>query len=349
MQLLGTTIESWPDVLYVTRKTDFHFSELWNKRKELQKMSCDPTFFSDDSLMGLNREMKQRVFAYSSSVLFDNETNSTSLLTLEKDDKKYFTFQIKKIIDGQQRPYPVCDVSLKSYQLNNLNELLLEIEKQLPKEHLLAIAGLLILLCDGVSSITIDDAWVKANRYDILHYANIQVESIKDEFVIPVYQSTYSINAMSKPIFPLQPRVFVNCTDSDISLNFGSDVQSIKPDGCIVGLFHQNQCYCLLKNEDKCEYPNLSLSIHFDRNKKQTYLLIGDNPIYRVISFLCENMGHYMYVLEDGTINYDNDFPFQVWYERNRGRMEADEKILAVSAVADNKYRVITNKRILET
>jgi len=350
MQLLGTTIECWPDVLYVARKDDFHFSELWNKRHDLLKMACDATFFSDDSLMGLTREMKRRIFAYSASVLFNNETNSTSLLALDKDAEQHFTFRIKQIIDGEAKPRVIAEVSLGRYNLNNLNALLLKIQDKMSKEQLIALAGLLILICDGVSSISIDDAWVKANWYEILHCANIQAQSQKDDFVIPVHQSTYSISGMVKPVFPLKPRVIINYTNANVTLQLGNDRRSLKPDECIIGLFHHDQCYCLLNNQDTCGATNISLSIHFDRNKKQTYLSVGkDSPVYRVISFLCDKMGYYLYVLDDGTVECDKHFPFQIWYDGYKSQLQSDEQILAVFMPTANKYRILTNKRILDT
>ena len=59
MQLLGTTIESWPDVQFVARQRDFRFTEIWNQRKELMKISHNEDFFTNYTVLGLTQEIKQ--------------------------------------------------------------------------------------------------------------------------------------------------------------------------------------------------------------------------------------------------------------------------------------------------
>ena len=96
MQLFNTTIESWTDVQYIVRQKGFRFSELWNYKQEFLQMGYCEEFFSNDTILGLTQEMKQMVFVYISSVLFNGEENQTRLLTLHKDSQDFYTFQIKR-------------------------------------------------------------------------------------------------------------------------------------------------------------------------------------------------------------------------------------------------------------
>lgn len=353
MQLFNTTIESWTDVQYIVRQKGFRFSELWNYKQEFLQMAYCEEFFSNDTILGLTQEMKQMVFVYISSVLFNSEENQTRLLTLYKDSQDFYTFQIKKILDGQSKPCSICDIDLHAYHLYNINSLLLELANHINNEKLTAVAGLLILLSDGIDgAISIDDAWLMPNKDDVLQICGIKKDSL--EFINRIYED---ITFETTTDFPLEARVFVNYSDHEITIRNGNCVFELKPHEenkyyCVVGAFNGNKCYKLFENKAQCSRSGRELSIHFDHAEGKTYLLIKyhktEERIHDVISFACGEIDP-LYVTKDGKIEYGQDlFNEQLKMTYRSYLLTTNEKVICISLKNNKINQCLTSKKLLE-
>lgn len=353
MQLFNTTIESWIDVQYAVRQKGFRFSELWYYKNELLQIAYSEEFFSNDTILGLTQEMKQMVFVYLSSVLFHNEDNKTRLLTLHKDSQDFYTFQIKRILDGQSKPCSICDIDLHACHLHNINSLLLELDSQINNEELIAIAGLLILLSDGIDgAISIDDTWLIPNKDDVLQICGIKKDSY--EFINRIYED---ITFETTTDFPLEARVFVNYSDHEITISDGNCIVELKPHNgniyyCVVGAFNGSKCYKLFENKAQCSRSGRELSIHFDHAEGKTYLLIKyhktEERIHDVISFACGEIDP-LYITKDGKIEYAQDlFSEQLKMTYRSYLLTTNEKVICISLRNNKINQCLTSKKLLE-
>ena len=347
------TIESWIDVQYAVRQKGFRFSELWYYKSELLQIAYSEEFFSNDTILGLTQEMKQMLFVYLSSVLFHNEDNKTRLLTLHKDSQDFYTFQIKRILDGQSKPCSICDIDLHACHLQNINSLLLELANHINNEKLTAVAGLLILLSDGIDgAISIDDTWLMPNKDDVLQICGIKKDSF--EFINRIYED---IAFETTTDFPLEARVFVNYSDHKITISNGNCLVELKPHEenkyyCVVGAFNGNKCYKLFKNEAQCGRSGRELSIHFDHAEGKTYLLIKyhntEERIHDVISFACGEIDP-LYVTKDGKIEYGQDlFNEQLKMTYRSYLLTTNEKVICISLKNNKINQCLTSKKLLE-
>lgn len=354
MQLFNTTIESWIDAQYVVRQKGFRFSELWYYKNELLQIAHSEEFFSNDTILGLTQEMKQMVFVYLSSVLFHNEDNKTRLLTLHKDSQDFYTFQIKRILDGQSKPCSICDIDLHACHLQNINSVLLELDSQINNEELIAIAGLLILLSDGVDeSIPLDDAWIMPNKDDVMQACGVKKCSY--EFINRIYED---ITFETTTDFPLETKVFVNYSDHDITISDGNNIVRLKSHEenkyyCVVGAFNGNKCYKLFENEAKCSRSGRKLSIYFDHVDSKTYLSICYNnnyrePIPNIISFSCGEIDP-LYITKDGKIEFGQDlFNEQLKMTYRSYLLTTNEKVIYISLKNNKINQCLTSKKLLE-
>lgn len=360
MQLLGTTIESWPDVQFVARQRDFRFTEIWNQRKELMKISHNEDFFTNDTVLGLTQEIKQNLFVYASSVFFKGEHNITSLLSLQKDNKDHYTFYIKKIIDGQSKPCCICDINFQSARLTNINSFLLELDKNsIPEEKIIAIACLLVLLSDGVGRVVEkDDTWIGKNRDDLRHVVGLKTLSNNEsricEYINKIYED---IRFESTSEFPLETRIFVNYGNEAITIYDGHKEWLLQSHSenrydCLVGAFHGNKCYMMFENIGICSRSGKSLSLYFDHAESKVYLSIINNGqefcIPDVVSFSCGEKDP-IYILNDGEIKYGDDlFNEMLKIKSKLFLLEGDEKVLHLLIRNDNNVtNCITTKKII--
>ena len=131
-----------------------------------------------------------------------------------------------------------------------------------------------------------------------------------------------------------------------LEVHLRNESYALKPDECISGIFHGDDCYCLLPNKGKCPISQTALSIRLDRGKHQTYLKATDltDPVYNVLSFVCGERG-YCYVRGDGEVHYDKSHFYRLSAKLSNFT-EENGQILNVSILSDNQYRIITTKQI---
>ena len=353
MQILGTTIESLTDLQYVVRQPEFRFSELWKERNAVQKLSTEEVFFSDDTLLGLSKQIKQRLFKYVVSVLINNESNTTALFSLKKNEQDYYTYLIKEIRDGSSKPCLVCDINLKGYNLNALNTLLMNLEKEIAEEKLTALAGVMLLLLDGHKNyLPIDETWIMLNADDIQQMLGVKRKFYK--YINKIYED---LQFEPTSEFPLEKRVFVNYGDKDIIISDGNKEWTLKPHvgnqyDCLVGAFHEDKCYMMFENTGICSRSGKSLSLYFDHSDSKIYLSINHNNnktiIPNVISFSCGEID-FFYITSNGKIEYGDDlFNEMLKIKSKLYLIDAAEKLLYISLKNDNKISYcLTTKKIL--
>lgn len=347
MQILGTTIESLTDLQYVVRQPEFRFSELWKERNAVQKLSTEEVFFSDDTLLGLSKQIKQRLFKYVVSVLINNESNTTALFSLKKNEQDYYTYLIKEIRDGSSKPCLVCDINLKGYNLNALNALLMNLEKEIAEEKLTALAGVMLLLSDGHKNyLPIDETWIMLNADDIQ-----QMLGVKRKFYNSINKIYSDVRFEPTSEFPLETRVFVNYGDQDIKIFDGNKEWTLKPHvgnryDCIVGAFHEDKCYMMFENKAKCSISDKVLFLYFNHANSKTYLSINHNNneliIPDVISFSCGEKDAF-YITESGEMEFGADlFNEKLVIERKLCFTEAEERLLYVFFRNNKAYKCLT-------
>lgn len=350
MRINSHTIETWADVQYAVREEDFCFLHFWERREQLIAVAQSPYFFSNDTELGFSAVTKQLVFNYVAGQWMREEANPTSVFAL-KEQENGFLFLVKQFVD-EDRLTTICSVVINEYKLPQMYHFLRSVNSEdgkvsAEKDRLLAVSGLLLLLSDGADArLRANDKWISDNEQDIRFAMGLASVARNDDFVISVYNSSKTLSALDNPIFPLQCRVIDNKSGNTLVVHLRNEPYVLQPNECMAGIFHDDDCYCLLPNKGKCPISQTALSIRLDRGKHQTYLMATDltEPIYNVLSFVCGERG-YCYVHGNGEVHYDLSHFYRL-SERLENLPEEDGQILNVSFLSDNQYRIITTKQI---
>lgn len=350
MRINNHTIEIWADVQYAVRDEDFTFLHLWEQRDELISIAQSSHFFSNDTEIGFSATSKQLVFNYAASQWMQNKTNPTSVLMLKKTAQGYIF--IVKHFEDESRLTTVCSIDINVHRFPRLYQFLSSVDitdGKMTSNRLVAVTGLLLLLSDGIDThLRACDKWITDNEQDIRYAMGLVSVARDDDFVISVYSNSHSLSSISEPKFPLRPRVIENKSGEKLVINHGNEQYILQPDECVVGIFHDNDCYCLLPNKGKCPISQVILSIRWDRGKHQTYLKASDleEPVDNVISFLCGDRG-YCYVCRDGKVYCDSSQFFELKCDID-ALSDEDGQVLCISMPDEDTYRIITTNKLIE-
>lgn len=262
----------------------FTFPAFWEQKDEFFEVAWDAE----------NKEVNDLFFGASEREL---GTALCKCLTMTTPEIKYFIKEGKLFRKGESLPKnPAKEIIALEEPLCSKYE---ELQKRCSVRSKKTIVGLIVLYkllemqgmdCD----LDVDECLriLESNSNDL---SKFYVRCNKDLLLTEVKGSAY----------PLEAKVLVNISDKPIRITKGEETVCLEALECVVGIFHEQQCYKLLPR--KGENERVELSILYSQEDFRIYLQVLDKKTGKtsrkedVVSFYIDERG-YVYVTRDGKV-----------------------------------------------
>ncbi|WP_455624479.1 hypothetical protein [Parabacteroides sp.] len=147
-----------------------------------------------------------------------------------------------------------------------------------------------------------------------------------------------TLTGMKEPVYPLEVKVLVNTSDNPIKITKGEETICLSTSDCVVGIFHEKDCYKLLprKGENKC----VMLSILYSQEDYRIYLQVLDKKTGKarrmedVVSFYINKYG-YAYVTKEGKVIIPESERFNMYSLQFILRYFQERHIIAITCADD--------------
>lgn len=134
--------------------------------------------------------------------------------------------------------------------------------------------------------------------------------------------------------YPLAPKVIVNTANHPIRIRVGTgDAIELLPGECVVGVFHEDACYCLLPRTGDNERVQLNIRYNWAQGRMSLSILDkrtgSEEEVKDVISFYIDEYG-YAYVTKEGKVVIPESERFNMYPLKSAYRFHSDDSIIAV-------------------
>lgn len=226
-----------------------------------------------------------------------------------------------------------------SYPLNNKLKQVYDLLKQNNVKPLQTVGLLALYKILGADN---EDSGITISVSECLRTLNIGEVDFQESYIPLVADK--EIPFCKKEYFPLVAKTIVNKSGKSIRLIHDGKSVELRPQQCIVGVFHENECYKLLQRIGKNQQDILELSFN-DSNKNTdliiTNVLTGQRNIENVISFYIDDLG-YTYVKSDGECVVDKKAHWNI-YSTLRNLHFSDNEFIFSLGVENTITQILTN------
>ena len=134
--------------------------------------------------------------------------------------------------------------------------------------------------------------------------------------------------------YPLAPKVIVNTSHQSIRIQIGTnEAVELLPEECVVGVFHEEDCYRLLPRTGENERVQLSIRYNWAQGRVSLSILDkttgSEEEVKDVISFYIDEYG-YAYVTKEGKVVIPESERFNMYPLKSAYRFHSDDSIIAV-------------------
>ena len=143
-----------------------------------------------------------------------------------------------------------------------------------------------------------------------------------------------SFSQLQDIAYPLAPKVIVNTSHQPIRIQVGTgEAVNLLPEECVVGVFHEEACHCLLPQTGENERVQLSIRYNWAQGRMSLSILDkrtgSEEEVKDVISFYIDEYG-YAYVTKEGKVVIPESERFNMYPLKSAYRFHSDDSIIAV-------------------
>ena len=143
-----------------------------------------------------------------------------------------------------------------------------------------------------------------------------------------------SFSQLQEIAYPLAPKVIVNTSHQPIRIRVGTgEAVELLPEECVVGIFHEEDCYRLLPRSGENERVHLNMRYNWAQGRVSLFILDkktgSEEEVKDVISFYINEYG-YAYVTKEGKVVIPESERYNMYPLKSAYRFHSDDSIIAV-------------------